>query len=169
MYVCKEAGLEVFANQPGANLQWAERRKCLSKPGLHSRRQRRLENVLVISQGAMLWRARRKVQVQYHGWTDNSDVNKRLPLGTWIAHQAARENIKGRLQTPRKKAHSYSAEVFQPHLDGNWKKGKLTSGQASFSGQSWCSGQKSKHRRTLMGGVPAVSLKNKEKAWKWTH
>lgn len=121
MYVCKVTGLEVFANQPGAKLQWAERRKCLSKPGSHSRRQRRLESVLVISQGAMLWRTWRHWKVWYQGWTDNSDVNKRLLLGTWIAHQAAQKEVKGRLQTPRKKEHPYPAEVFQPHLDGNWK------------------------------------------------
>lgn len=67
MYVCKEVGLEVFANQPGANLQWVERRKRLSKPGSHSRRQRRLENMLVISQGAMLYRARRHWEVWHQG------------------------------------------------------------------------------------------------------
>lgn len=51
---------------------------------------------MCISQGALLSRTRRHWKVRYQGWTDNSDVNKRLPLGTWIAHQAARGKIKGR-------------------------------------------------------------------------
>lgn len=107
--------------------------KWLGKPGSHSRRLRRLEYLLVISQRfPMLWRAQRHWKVCYQGWTDNSDVNKRLLLGTWIAHQAAWEKIKGCLQTQREKEPPNYAEVFQPHLDRDWKKGKFTSGQASI-------------------------------------